>query len=257
MQPDTEHEQDHADLGELLRQPDIGDEAGRGGADDDARDQVTDQRRHLQACGDEAHDEGKPQAGGNRGDQSDVMGQSASSSGLGTRRTACARTSSMRTITFVTSRRQEREPKTNKILPQPIADRSSQARQTIARRRFPDQGVSIVRLRTRDARRVRRRDAVRAATTASVARYLMAVDALPIAFQRPSPRPRTAIRTHDKTSGCAPTNPAGIRGPPQARVRHSRGSERLRCFHGDRRGREIHSHRRRRTLRRLSPALLL
>ena len=54
MQTDAEHQQHHADLGELARQLGVGDEARRGGTNDDAGDQVTDQRRQLQAGGDKA-----------------------------------------------------------------------------------------------------------------------------------------------------------------------------------------------------------
>ena len=47
VQTDAEHQQHHADFSELVREVDIGDEARRGGTDDDAGDQITDQRRQF------------------------------------------------------------------------------------------------------------------------------------------------------------------------------------------------------------------
>ena len=73
VQADAEHQQHHADLGELARELDVGDEAGRGRADDDAGDEVADQRRQLQPRGDEAHDQREAQGGGDGGDQADVV----------------------------------------------------------------------------------------------------------------------------------------------------------------------------------------
>ena len=51
VQPDAEHQQHHADLGELARELDVGDEARRGGPDHDAGEQVADQRRQPQPHG--------------------------------------------------------------------------------------------------------------------------------------------------------------------------------------------------------------
>ena len=45
MQPDAEHQQDHADLGELVGEVLVGDEAGRERSDRDAGEQIADQRR--------------------------------------------------------------------------------------------------------------------------------------------------------------------------------------------------------------------
>ena len=57
VQADAEHQQHHADLGELPREVDIGDEARRGRPDEDAGEQIADQRRQLQARRDEAEDQ--------------------------------------------------------------------------------------------------------------------------------------------------------------------------------------------------------
>ena len=51
MQADAEHQQDHADLGQLRRQGLVGDEAGRERPDHDAREQVAHQRRQPQRAG--------------------------------------------------------------------------------------------------------------------------------------------------------------------------------------------------------------
>ena len=65
MQTDAEHQQHDADFGELARQFDVGNKAGRGGTDDDAGDQVADQRRQLQASGEKADDQAQAPSGGN------------------------------------------------------------------------------------------------------------------------------------------------------------------------------------------------
>ncbi|MND80716.1 hypothetical protein D3C80_724900 [compost metagenome] len=62
VQPDPEHQQDDADLGQLGRQFRVRDEAARVGADDDARHQITDQRRQLQPIGQHAEHEGEDEA---------------------------------------------------------------------------------------------------------------------------------------------------------------------------------------------------
>ena len=59
MQPNAEHQQDHADFGELIGDALIGDETRREGADGDAGQQIADQRRQLQALGDKAKAEGE------------------------------------------------------------------------------------------------------------------------------------------------------------------------------------------------------
>jgi hypothetical protein len=48
MQPDPKHQQDHTQLGELGSQSGVGDEARRGGADQNARGEVADKRWKTQ-----------------------------------------------------------------------------------------------------------------------------------------------------------------------------------------------------------------
>ncbi|MNY25163.1 hypothetical protein D3C86_1589260 [compost metagenome] len=69
MQPDPEHQQDDADLGQLGRQFRVRDEAARVGADDDARHQIADQRRQLQPIGQHAEHEGEDEASDQGDDQ--------------------------------------------------------------------------------------------------------------------------------------------------------------------------------------------
>jgi hypothetical protein len=57
VQPDAEHQQDDADLGELLREADVADEAGREGTDQDAGQQVADDRRQPKTGREEAERE--------------------------------------------------------------------------------------------------------------------------------------------------------------------------------------------------------
>src|SRR3989344_2378428 len=62
VQPDPEHQQDDADLGQLRRQFGVGDETARIGADGDARDQIADQGRQLQPIGQHAEHEGEDES---------------------------------------------------------------------------------------------------------------------------------------------------------------------------------------------------
>jgi len=73
MQTDAEHQQDHADLRELVREGGVGDEAGRERADADAGDQITEQRRQPEPLRDHAEREREYEAGDDRGDQRRVM----------------------------------------------------------------------------------------------------------------------------------------------------------------------------------------
>ncbi|MBB5706324.1 hypothetical protein FHR21_001668 [Sphingopyxis panaciterrulae] len=75
MQPDTEHQQDHADLRELVRQRSIADEAGSEGADRHACEQIADERRQLQPAGNESADESEDQSHNEHGEKAGVMGQ--------------------------------------------------------------------------------------------------------------------------------------------------------------------------------------
>jgi hypothetical protein len=62
MQPDTEHQEDHADIGELQRQSRIADEAGRERAYRNAGHQIAGDGRDLQPVRDRAEHECKPDA---------------------------------------------------------------------------------------------------------------------------------------------------------------------------------------------------
>lgn len=68
VQPDTEHQQDDTDLGQLARQCNVSHKTWRSRAEHDPGNQVANQRRQLQSAGDEAHNQGKAQTGGNSGD---------------------------------------------------------------------------------------------------------------------------------------------------------------------------------------------
>ena len=74
MQPDPEHQQDHADLGELRRQPRVGDEAGRKGADQYPGEQIAQNGGQAQARGDQAENEGEAEARRDRQKEIDIMG---------------------------------------------------------------------------------------------------------------------------------------------------------------------------------------
>ncbi len=66
MEPDAEHQKNHADIGELVGDALIGDVTGREGSDQDAGEEITDERRELEAVGDEAQAEGEPESYGKR-----------------------------------------------------------------------------------------------------------------------------------------------------------------------------------------------
>jgi hypothetical protein len=72
VQADAEHEQDDADLRHLLRQVPVGDEPRRVRADDDAGQQVADDRREPQSLGDVPQDQRGRQPAGQRQDQVQV-----------------------------------------------------------------------------------------------------------------------------------------------------------------------------------------
>jgi len=77
MQADAEHQQHHADLGELAGQFHVGNKAGRVRTDQHAGNQIADQRRQFQPRGDEAEDQRQPEGGGDGGDQIDAVGHVA------------------------------------------------------------------------------------------------------------------------------------------------------------------------------------
>ena len=71
--PDAEHQQDDADLGELVGQMPVGDEAGRRRPDHDPRQQVTDDRREPEPERDVAANQGRGQAAGQREDEVEIF----------------------------------------------------------------------------------------------------------------------------------------------------------------------------------------
>ena len=73
MQADAEHEEDHAQLGELADRLRIAHEAGREGADRDAGQQVADDGGQPDATGDEAAKECGDQRHGNLDQQGQLM----------------------------------------------------------------------------------------------------------------------------------------------------------------------------------------
>ena len=72
VQADAEHQQHHADLGQLRRQVQVGDEAGRVRPQQHARQQVAHQRRQAQARRGEAQHQRQPQRGSQRDDERHV-----------------------------------------------------------------------------------------------------------------------------------------------------------------------------------------
>lgn len=60
MKADAEHQQDDTYLCELRRKRLVGDEPGRERADDDAGQEVADDRRHLDPVGNPGKKEGEP-----------------------------------------------------------------------------------------------------------------------------------------------------------------------------------------------------
>ena len=69
MQANAEHQQDDTDLGELIGDRLIGDEARRERADGDAGDEIADERRQLQPLGHEPESEGEHKAEYQGGDE--------------------------------------------------------------------------------------------------------------------------------------------------------------------------------------------
>ena len=83
VQADAEHQQDHADLGQLRRQGLVGDEARGERPDDHARQQVAHQRRQLQPVGQHAEHEGQHEADAEQGDQRGVVRHAGPRPGCG------------------------------------------------------------------------------------------------------------------------------------------------------------------------------
>ena len=82
MQAHAEHQQDHADFGELIGDALIGNEARREGADGDAGEEIADQRRQPQALGDKAEAEGEHKPENQRRDERGRMRHSKSPCGI-------------------------------------------------------------------------------------------------------------------------------------------------------------------------------
>ena len=73
MEADAEHQQDHAELGELARKLGIGDNAGGERTRRDAGQQIANQRRHPEAIGDSAENECQHQTRHDRCDQGCIV----------------------------------------------------------------------------------------------------------------------------------------------------------------------------------------
>ncbi len=82
LQADAKHQEDDADLGELFRHVTIGHEAGRVRPDEQARDEITDDRGEPGALRREAKDKGGAEAASQGEDQVEGV-HSAIISGLG------------------------------------------------------------------------------------------------------------------------------------------------------------------------------
>ena len=72
MQADAEHQQHHADFGELLCERLVADEARRAGADHDPGKQIADERRHFQRR-EITEDHRETETGREQRNQADVM----------------------------------------------------------------------------------------------------------------------------------------------------------------------------------------
>ena len=73
LQADAEHQQDDADFGELLGHVLIGDEARRVRADEEAGEQIADDRREAEPLGREAQQARRAEPAGQRENQIDRM----------------------------------------------------------------------------------------------------------------------------------------------------------------------------------------
>src|SRR5206468_1581423 len=73
VEADAEHQQDDADLGELLGDAEVADETGRVRADGDAGEEVTDDGGEAEFLGGDAEDPGGGEGGGDGGDEGEVV----------------------------------------------------------------------------------------------------------------------------------------------------------------------------------------
>ena len=69
MEPDAEHQEHHADLGELSCDLHVGHEAGREGPEDHAREQIADQCRQSEADREKTQNERQSESRGDGVDQ--------------------------------------------------------------------------------------------------------------------------------------------------------------------------------------------
>ena len=74
LDADAEHQQDHADLGELESELRVRGEAGRERSDQDPGEQIADDRRETEPSGDERPDQGRGQSDGDRRDEGGLVG---------------------------------------------------------------------------------------------------------------------------------------------------------------------------------------
>ncbi len=75
MQSDTEHQQDDADFGELVRYIGVTHETRRERAHRHAREQIADERWQLQPARDKPADEGEDQSHDKHGEKTGIMRQ--------------------------------------------------------------------------------------------------------------------------------------------------------------------------------------
>jgi hypothetical protein len=73
LQADAEHEEDDADLGQLLGDVGVGHEAGRVRTDERARQQVPNDRREARTLREIPEEEGRGEVAGQRQDEIKVM----------------------------------------------------------------------------------------------------------------------------------------------------------------------------------------
>jgi hypothetical protein len=82
VEPDAEHEQDHAELGELRGEPGVGHVARGERAHGDAGQEVAEDRRQPEPRGEQAEEEGQPEPGRDGGDERGVVRHDAVGRGV-------------------------------------------------------------------------------------------------------------------------------------------------------------------------------
>ena len=73
MQPDAEHQENHADLRELFGERDITDKSRRVRTNDIPRDEISDDRRQADALGEQSENQCGRQPERDRGDEIDLV----------------------------------------------------------------------------------------------------------------------------------------------------------------------------------------